>query len=202
MRSRIGASLHFFRELYEPQTYEAFLTKAHRYAIATQPNESVISWFLSNGADPNARCEMDITPLSTAVGCAPLPIIKQLFAHCPPSTSFDGQLLHWAARRASDDAEDVVQFLFQHCQPDPNKVWYEDDAFSYEIRKVVGLGTALHEAAKMGLPGIVQTLIQNGTAVSIRDSRGNTALEVAEVHENLAAAALLGNAEKHLPSKK
>lgn len=139
---------------------------------------------------------MDITPLSTAVGCAPLPIIKQLFAHCSPSTSFGGQLLHWAARRASDDAENVVQFLLQHCQPDLNKILYEDDAFSYEVRKVVGLGTALHEAARTGRPSVVQMLIQKGTDVSIRDSRGNTALEVAELHENLDATALLRNAEK------
>ena len=144
---------------------------------------------------------MDITPLSTATGCAPLPVIKQLFAHCPPSTSFGGQLLHWAARRASDDAEDVVQFLLQRCQPDVNKIMYEDDAFLYEVRKVVGLGTALHEAARTGRPSVVQTLIQKGTDVSIRDSRENTTLEVAEIHENFAAAALLRNAESELSAK-
>ncbi|KAF2773795.1 ankyrin [Teratosphaeria nubilosa] len=171
------------------------------YAIATEPDEALISWFLSNGANPNARCEMDITPLSTAVGCAPLPVIKQLFAHCPPSTSLGGQLLHWAARRASDDAEDVVQFLLEHCQPDLNKILYEDDVFSYEVRRVVGLGTALHEAARTGRPSVVQMLIQKGTDVSIRDSCGNTALEVAEIHGNLAATALLRNAEKELSAK-
>ncbi|KAK3720450.1 hypothetical protein LTR37_003863 [Vermiconidia calcicola] len=164
-------------------------------AVATDPDESLISWFL-NGADPNAKCEMDITLLSTAAGYAPLPIVKQLFEHCPLGTSFRGQLLHWAAGRTSDDAEDVVQLVLERCRPDLNKIQYNDEPFSYEIRKVVGLGTALHEAARRGHPGIVHMLICKGTDVSIRDSSGNTALEVAELYENHAAVALLQNAEK------
>ncbi|KAF2209962.1 hypothetical protein CERZMDRAFT_10564, partial [Cercospora zeae-maydis SCOH1-5] len=150
------------------------------YAVTTDPDESLIGWFLENGADPNARCQLDITPLSTAVEGAPLAIIEQLFAHCPPSTCFHGQLLHWAARRISNDAEDVVRLVLERCQPDLNKILYKDDAFSYEVRKVVGLGTALHEAARSGHPSVVRLLIQRGTDVTIRDSRGKTALEVAE----------------------
>ncbi|KAK3616232.1 hypothetical protein LTR56_026093 [Elasticomyces elasticus] len=171
------------------------------YAVATAPDESLVSWFLSNGADPNARCEMDVTPLSTAVGCAPLPIIKQLFAHCPLSTPLRGQLLHWAARRTSDDADDVAQFVLERCRPNLNKILYGDDAFSYEVRKVVGLGTALHEAARMGRPSVVQMLLRKGTDISIRDSRGNTALEVAELYENHAAVSLLRFAEKSASAK-
>lgn len=60
----------------------------------------------------------------------------------------------------------------------------------------MGLGTALHEATKAGKPGVVQMLIQKGSDVVIRDSRGNTALEVAEMHENSGIAQLLRNAEK------
>lgn len=180
---------------------ECCVNLAHRYAVAMAPDEPLISWFLSNGADPNARCEMDMTRLSTAVGYAPLPIIKQLFAHCPPGPSFHGQLLHWAARRESDDAEDVLQLVLERCRPDLNKVLYEDDPFSYAVRKVVGLGTALHEAATIGRPGTVQMLLRNGADASILDSRGNTALEVAELHEQRAAVALLRNAEKGSSAK-
>lgn len=173
----------------------------HRYAVATEPDESLVSWFLNNGADPNARCEMDITPLSIAVECAPLSIIEQLFAHHPSGTSLHGQLLHWAARRTADDAEDVLQLVLNHCQPDLNKTLYEDDAFSYEVRKVVGLGTALHEAARYGRPSVVQMLLQKGIDVSIRDSCGNTALEVAERCENDAAVAMLRLADKGMLAK-
>ncbi|KAM3414640.1 Caskin-2 [Cercospora zeina] len=171
------------------------------YAVITNPDESLTGWFLRNGADPNARCQLDITPLSTALERAPFPIIKQLFAHCPPNTCFRGQLLHWAARRISDDAEDVVRLVLERCRPDLNKILYKDDAFSYEVRKVVGLGTALHEAARSGHPSVVRLLIQRGTDVTIRDCRGNTALEVAELHENHAAVALLRCAENSTSSK-
>ncbi|KAK3703395.1 hypothetical protein LTR37_014501 [Vermiconidia calcicola] len=124
-------------------------------AVATDPDESLISWFLSNGADPNAK-----------------------------------------SGRTSDDAEDVVQLVLERCRPDLNKIQYKDEPFSYGVRKVVGLGTALHEATRRGHPGIVHMLIRKGTDVSIRDSRGNTALEVAVLYENHAAVALLQNAEK------
>ncbi|EME77673.1 uncharacterized protein MYCFIDRAFT_179175 [Pseudocercospora fijiensis CIRAD86] len=93
-------------------------------------------------------------------------------AHCrhgqpPASIYFRGQLLHCAVRRTFDDAED----------PDINKVLYEDDLFSYKVRKVVSLGTALHEAASTGRPSVIQMLIRRGADVSIRDPRESTALE-------------------------
>lgn len=89
-----------------------------------------------------------------------------------------------------------MRLVLERCRPDLNKILYKDDAFSYEVRKVVGLGTALHEAARAGRPSVVQILTQRGTDVTIRNSCGNTALEVAEIHENHAAVALLRCAEK------
>lgn len=172
--------------------------RAHRHALATGCDESLVSWFLSHGADPNARCQMDITPLSTAAGCAPFPIVQQLLAHCPPGTLFQGQLLHWAARRQSDDANQVVSLILERCQPDVNGVFYNDDPFSYELQKVTGLGTALHEVAKMGQPRVADLLLQTGTDISIRDSCGNTALETAKQYENHAITELLRRAEKKL----
>lgn len=144
---------------------------------------------------------MDITPLSTATGCAPLPIVKQLLASCPEGTSFRGQLLHWAARRESDDAGQVVRLILEHCQPDINGVFYCDDPFSYELQKVTGLGTALHEVAKMGQRDVAELLLQIGTDISIRDSRGNTALETAEQYGNHPVADLLRRAENELASE-
>lgn len=94
-----------------------------------------------------------------------------------------------------------MRLVLDRCRPDLNQILYKDDAFSYEVRKVVGLGTALHEAARSGRPSVVQMLIERGTDVTIRDSRGNTALEVAEIHENHAAVALLRCAEKSTSAK-
>lgn len=166
------------------------------YALIEAPEEPLISSFLVSGADPNVRCEMDVTPLSMGVAYAPLAIVRQLFAHCPPGTSFRGQLLNWAARRTSSDAEEVVQLVLDRCRPDLNKTQYEDDRFSYYLHRVLGLGTALHDAARSGQTGIVRMLLQKGTDASIRDSMGQTALDVAESNGNEAAAALLRAPEK------
>ncbi|CZT15072.1 uncharacterized protein RCC_00976 [Ramularia collo-cygni] len=171
------------------------------YAVAEVPDEPLIQWFLDNGADPNTTSQMDLTPLSTAVSFAPLAIVKQLFAHCPPDTFFQGQLLHWAAGRIADDAEDVVRLVLERCPPDINKIKYENDEFSFVMRRCAGLGTALHDAATSGHPSVVQMLLQMGADVSIRDSCGKTALEVAKAHGHHAAAELLQCAEKSPAAK-
>jgi ankyrin repeat protein len=144
---------------------------------------------------------MDITPLSTAVGCAPPSIIIQMFDWCPPDTTFRGGLLHWAARRKDDDAVEVVQLVLDRCHTNVNKIEYEDDPFSYEARKVAELGTALHEAAKIGSPRVVEFLIQKGTDITIRDSCGQTALEAAEAWESQAAVEILRRAERRLAAR-
>lgn len=63
---------------------------------------------------------------------------------------------------------------------------YEDHAFSYEVRKIVGLGTPLHGAARLGRLSAIRILIANGADLGFRDSCGNTALEVAERQGHLA----------------
>jgi ankyrin repeat protein len=39
------------------------------------------TWLLGRGADPNARCDIDYTPLSYAVKYADLPTINLLLRH-------------------------------------------------------------------------------------------------------------------------
>ncbi|CZT19206.1 uncharacterized protein RCC_05052 [Ramularia collo-cygni] len=160
------------------------------FAIFANVSEALIAWFLSNGADPNATCQMDITPLSTAVAEGRYSVVEQLLTHCPPTTSFRGQLLHLAAgRNIPEDYDAIFRLVLQKChQNDINAIMYQDHVFSYEVRRVVGLGTALHEAAKVGQLSAVRTLIASGADPSIRDSRGNTALEVAEREHNLNVA--------------
>lgn len=132
---------------------------------------------------------MDITPLSTAVAEARYSVVEQLFTRCPATTIFRGQLLHYAAgRRIPEDCDVVLQLVLQRCQKNINALMYQDHGFSYEVRKVVGLGTALHEAARVGRLSTVRILIANGADTSIRDSCGSTALEVAEREHKLTAA--------------
>ncbi|KAM3417822.1 hypothetical protein BST61_g6047 [Cercospora zeina] len=159
------------------------------FAIHSKASESTIAWFLSNGADPNAICQMDITPLSVAVAVARYSVVEQLFTHCPATTVFRGQLLHHAAGRdVPEDCDMILRLVLRRCQLDVNAIMYQDHCFSYEVCKIVGLGTALHEAARTGRLSTVHTLIAHGADISVRDSLGNTALEVAEREHNLTVA--------------
>jgi hypothetical protein len=165
------------------------LIEYRSFAISKRVSESLIPWFLSNGADPNATCQMDITPLSTAVVEAPYSVVEPLFLHCPTTTIFRGQLLHLAAaRHLPEDYDAILRLVLERCLEGINARMYQDHCFSYEVRKVAGLGTPLHEAARVGRLSGVRILIAHGADASIRNSDGLTALEVAERNHNTAVA--------------
>lgn len=63
---------------------------------------------------------------------------------------------------------------------------YQNHAFSFEIRRVVGLGTPLHEVARAGRPETAIVLLNHGANQNIPDSDGRTALEVAQQLNNHA----------------
>lgn len=131
-----------------------------------------------------------MTPLSIAMQYAPLSIIKRLFIHT--SAPQNGQLLHYAARRTSHESDEVIDLVLQHCKKfGVNDIMYHDHAFSSEIRKFVGLGTPLHEAAITGTPNTVHALISHGADIMTRDTCGQTALEVAEASGNQKVSDLL-----------
>lgn len=73
-----------------------------------------------------------------------------------------------------------MRLVLDCCNTDINAIMYEDHRFSYEIRKVRGLGTAFHEAARAGQLSTVETLIKNGADTTISDSRGDKAIAIAE----------------------
>lgn len=114
----------------------------------------------SRGADPNAQCLLDITPLSAAVQYAPMSVIKLLFEH-GGSIAF-GQLLNYAAWRELDDRVDVVMFLLAQGAP-INNVMYQNRLDCYRQREAFALGTALHDAAAIGSIDVVKTLVDAGS---------------------------------------
>ncbi|KAF7131024.1 hypothetical protein CNMCM5793_003959 [Aspergillus hiratsukae] len=137
--------------------------------IRSFDDERLCKWLLEHGADPNAQCLLDLTPLSVAVQLAPFTIIKLLFEH--GGSIKHGQLLHYAVRRDRDDYLYVLAFLLDK-GPRVNQVMYDNHPVSYEHQKPFGIGTPLHEAAAMGKMDVVDLLISRGADPSVRDARG------------------------------
>jgi len=104
-----------------------------------------------------------------------------LLQSCPDTTNFKGLLLYFAARRTDDESGEVLRLVLDRCQPNVNARMFEDCPLAYECYKVTGLGTALHEAARTGRLDPTGLLIAHGADVSIRDSCGRTAYEIAQL---------------------
>lgn len=136
-------------------------------------------WFLSHGADPNAPCGLDITPLSIAIRDAPFENIRILFDH--GGSIEHGQPLQFAAIRGLPDRIDVLNFLIDKGAP-VNSVMYENSPDSYEQERFSGLGTPLHIAAATGCLDMVDMLLSRGADPSIKNSLGKLAVEGAEYH--------------------
>lgn len=87
---------------------------------------------------------------------------------------------------------EVAQLVLQRCRPDLDSIRYEhNDVFSYEGLKGAGLGTALHEAARVGNTEVARLLVEKGINAHKRDTRGRMALDIAEQEGHYAIANLL-----------
>ena len=139
----------------------------------------LILWFLSHGANPNATCGLDITPLSIAVRDAPFENIRILFDH--GGSIEHGQLLHFAVVRGLPDRIEVLDYLLDK-GASINSLMYENSADSYEQERLSGLGTPLHSAAAMGRLDMVDILLLRGANPRIENSLGKLAIEEAEYH--------------------
>lgn len=138
---------------------------------------NLTKWFLSHGADLNARCGLAITPLSIAVRDAPFEIIQLFFDH--GGSVKQGQLLNFAAKRLLPDRLDVLDFLLDKRAPINQRI-FDDDRDSYNQEYLSGMGTPLHSAARVGHLDIVIRLISRGADPLIKDSYGKIAIEEAE----------------------
>lgn len=92
-------------------------------------DREMTEWLLDNGADPNARCEIDLTPLSHAVQYADREIIDLLLRRGGDVRK--GQLVHHAVFREGDAVE-LVQDLIER-GASLNALWYQDDQASLNM---------------------------------------------------------------------
>ncbi|KOS44424.1 hypothetical protein ACN38_g4651 [Penicillium nordicum] len=117
-------------------------------------DQDMVSWLLRYGADPNQKCQIDLTPLSYAVHYAPVSNIK-LFLGNGGDTQ-QGQLLFHAMDRESEVIE-VLTLLLKEGAP-YNATMYQNNPFSWSLHAFMGLGTILHKATELGKVDVVRLL--------------------------------------------
>lgn len=82
--------------------------------------------------------------------------------------------------RDGEDCGQVCRLILERCEFGINDIMYKNHALSFETRKIVGLGTPLHEAARAGRLETVQVLLEFGADLAVRDSDGCTVFDVAK----------------------
>jgi len=131
------------------------------------------NWFLDHGADPNAGCYFDYTPMSCAVKNAPMKTVKLLFER--GSDIKKGQLIHHAIERGSQDVIEMLDLLLQK-GAQLNERKYEDHWPSWNMMFFMGLGTPLHGATRARKLQAVDYLLTKGADLKVKDSMDRTAL--------------------------
>lgn len=95
------------------------------------------------GADPNASCDTDYTPLSIVVRSSAFPVVRLLWEFAKHSDN--GQLAYYAMQREdSNEAANTIRLLHQYDKPIDAILW--QDAKSYRLRAQFLRGTPLYYA--------------------------------------------------------
>ncbi|KAL9594939.1 MAG: hypothetical protein Q9219_006745 [cf. Caloplaca sp. 3 TL-2023] len=169
------------------QVFMDFKWDINTYVSRMQPpalslavtDTKLMMWFLSHGANPDATCGIDVTPLSIAVRHASFDNIRVLFDH--GGSIKHGQLLHFAVNRDLPDRLDVLEYLLNKGAR-INDVMFENSPSSYEQERLSGLGTPLNSAAKIGRLDVVDFLLSRGADPLIKDSYGKLPIDKAKYY--------------------
>ena len=107
-----------------------------------------------------------------------------------------GQLLHYAVHRSYDIIE-ALELLLDRGAP-INQTMYANHDWSRRWHHWLPLGTALHDAAGEGRIRAVRYLVNRGIDMSIKDSRGHTALNVAREFDRADIVEFLEGIERDI----
>jgi ankyrin repeat protein len=116
-----------------------------------------VQWFLDQGADPDARCYLDLTALSFAVRRADRSAITLLFDR---GSVEKGQLVHHAVKRDQDPISNLQLLVSRGASLD--KIQYSGHFDSWNHEHFKGLDTPLHRAVELRKVDVVQYLLQMG----------------------------------------
>ncbi|CAG8394471.1 unnamed protein product [Penicillium salamii] len=139
-------------------------------------NLEMTTWLLDRGADPNAQCDIDNTPLSYAVRYANLPSIDLLLRRGGDNSI--GQLVHNAIYRELDTLK-VVQVQVIDRGASVTSLMYRNHQYSRNMFSFM-VETPLHTAVALQRVDVVRFLIHKGASVKIKDCRGQTVLQSAD----------------------
>ncbi|PWY69624.1 ankyrin [Aspergillus sclerotioniger CBS 115572] len=154
-------------------------------------DESMAVWLLDNGADPNKRTFMDVTPLSWAVEWGSISVIKAMLDRTTDIHA--GQVLHHAARRASDTIQ-VLEMLIEKGAPLNTPMYQDSNTVSMQC--FMSLGTPLHTAAELGNLDVVRLLLSKGADPTVKDYQGKTVIELARRMNRLEVVEVLEKDKK------
>ncbi|KAK0270009.1 hypothetical protein LTR35_014475 [Friedmanniomyces endolithicus] len=133
----------------------------------------LVSWFLANGADPNAEFEYD-TALSRAALAGSPETVEILLSHGGDVKR--GQVLHWAVSRHENTWEVLKLFLKRGASP--NQIEFDGVLPIWTYLQV--LGTPLHKAVTLRKRDVVALLLEYGADPEKQDTSGKTARMMAE----------------------
>lgn len=132
-------------------------------------------WLLDHGADPNKQTYIDLTPMSYAVRFATPELIEGLLNR--GGDVHRGELLQHTLDRPTDTIE-VLRMLIDRGAP-LNANMYERHEASRGLYPFMEFGTPLHKAATMRKADVVQFLLERKADPTIKNTKGQTAVECA-----------------------
>ncbi|KAK1060403.1 hypothetical protein LTR33_012920 [Friedmanniomyces endolithicus] len=133
-------------------------------------NPALTRWLLEMGADPNASCDTEYTPLSIAVRQESLSTIQILLEHAKNSES--GHLVYCATEREPEsESIRIIRLLHQYGKPIDDNFW--QDSKSFRNRGRIPRGTPLHNACELYNFETAFTLLELGADIDkpcVRDN--------------------------------
>lgn len=149
--------------------------------MSNTDSESLLQWFLDNGAPPNGLPFDPGQPLRWAVITASSPAIPSLLISRGAIVKHTSAL-HAAASRRGDDASIAMMECLLKAGIDINELEYEgrEDKLPREACHK-DWGTALHTAAKEGSVTRARILVENGVDLGKKSRWGYTARDRAQL---------------------
>ena len=145
-------------------------------------SESLLQWFLDNGAPPNGLPSDPSQPLRWAVMGASSPAIPSLLiSH--GATVKHTSALHTATYRRGDEASIAIMECLLKAGIDINELEYEGQDKLPRSACHKDWGTALHTAAKEGSVPRARMLVENGVDLGKKSRQGYTARDRAQISE-------------------